>query len=186
MRKTFVVSTLFATLLLAACETNDDDNNTPDKPTVENPATENKPTPNTDSAVTQPDEQLQYYLVAKVDANPPEIGTYASMLDNEELYHSWLDIYQFTPEPPIDLTTQNALFISAEGDGCGLTLDALRIEKDTLVATLKKEDASPTCTKEIKPQSMLVAVDKLDDSVQFITLKNGEELLIEKDQLYYD
>lgn len=98
--------------------------------------------PTVNDEVTLPIEQpqdgttLDYVLLMHLEFMPHEVGNSMTLIQDEKLYQSWAQIFQFDTIPAIDFATEEVLFVTAYSNGCGLVMDTLTQQQDTLIVAL--------------------------------------------------
>lgn len=121
----------------------------------------------TSPPIEQPEDpnKLNYELLMHLEFIPPEVGTSMTLIQDEKLYQSWAEIFQFEDTPVIDFATEEVLFITEYSNGCGLVFDSLTQQEDTLYAKLDFPEEIRTqeeneCTEIAKPHSFVIKLKK--------------------------
>ena len=79
---------------------------------------------------------LDYELLMHLDFIPHELGNTMTLVSEEALYQKWAEIFKFETIPVIDFATEEVLFVTAYSNGCGLVVDTVTQEADTLFVAL--------------------------------------------------
>ena len=177
MKKIWVLCSFLLLLLISACSQNEIDQNattggqqsSSEQPIKEGDNTENK---------------LTYELLMQLDFLPHEVGTTISLIQDERLYHSWAEIFEFKSIPTIDFTKEEVLFITTYTDGCGRVLESVKKEHDQLVAQLHypenlRNKNEIVCTEMAIPVTFVVKIEK--SGLTHGTLKDGNRTLLENE-----
>lgn len=149
MKKRFSFLIVAVLMLLAACNTNEQNN--PSNP-VDRNADENNQTN---------ERSVSYELLHELNTIPPEVGTSISIVQDEKLYLVWADIFEFDSIPKIDFETEEVLFVTSYSDGCGRVLESVEKEGETLIIKLIypdeiKEQKNIVCTEIALPKTYVV------------------------------
>lgn len=82
------------------------------------------------------ENRVDYELLLHLDFMPHEVGNSMTLVQDEALYQSWAEIFRFETIPPVDFATEEVLFVTAYSNGCGLVMDTLTQQQDTLIVAL--------------------------------------------------
>ena len=108
-------------LLLAACNTGEQTGNSDE---------------NSGEEEIENEDSIHYELLHHLDFMPPEVGSSISIVQDEKLYLTWAEIFEFDTVPDIDFETEEVLFVTAYSDGCGRVLESVKKEGETLIVKL--------------------------------------------------
>ena len=108
-------------LLLAACNTGKQTGNSDE---------------NSGEEAIENEDSIHYELLHHLDFMPPEAGSSISIVQDEKLYLTWAEIFEFDTVPDIDFETEEVLFVTAYSDGCGRVLESVKKEGETLIVKL--------------------------------------------------
>lgn len=133
--------------------------------------TEKEKAPVKDEETSSPIEQsedsnkLNYELLMHLEFIPHEVGSSMTLIQDEKLYQSWAEIFQLVDTPVIDFATEEVLFITEYSNGCGLVLDSLTQQEDTLYAKLDfpeeiRTQETKACEDIAKPHSFVIKLKK--------------------------
>lgn len=156
---------LFLLLSLTACQDN------------------GQPEPTVNDEVTQPIEQpkdgatLDYVLLMHLDFMPHEVGNSMTLIQDNQLYQSWAQIFQFDTIPSIDFETEEVLFVTAYSNGCGLVLNTLTQQEDTLIVALNlpediRNNKDIACTEIALPNTYVMKMKKTGATKGTLTAPN--------------
>jgi hypothetical protein len=181
MKNCWLICSFLFVLFVSGCTNNEEkQSTTPEEqqPSIEQPSANEPVQPNVNN--------LSFELLMQLDFIPHEAGTTISLIQDERLYHSWAEIFQFPSVPTIDFTTEEVLFITMYSDGCGRVLDNITKEKDQLVVQLQYPDdlrnqKEIVCTEIAKPITFVVKLEKTN--LTHGTLKDVHHLLLENELL---
>lgn len=139
-------------LLLAACNTKENETSTDSTEPVQEENNENK---------------VGYELLFHLDSIPPEVGTSISIVQDEKLYTAWADIFGFESVPSVDFETEEVLFVTGYSDGCGREIEKIEKDGDTLVITLNypediRSEKDIACTEIALDNTYVVKMKKTD------------------------
>lgn len=178
MKKIWMLISLLLLLLFGACSQNEvDQSTTPDGQAQQS---------STEQPIKEPENELPFELLMQLDFLPHEVGTTISLIQNEQLYNAWADIFEFKSIPTIDFSNEEVLFITTYTDGCGRVLDSIKNENGQLVAKLDypehlKKQKEIVCTEIAMPVTFVVKLDK--SGLTHGTLKDGNHTLLENELL---
>lgn len=152
MKKWQIILMACFVLLVAACT---------NKEQTEKPVEQQ---PNQEEQVTQQND-IDYELLLHLQYLPPEVGTSMTLVQEEKLYNSWAEIFQFETIPEINFEKEEVLFITYYSNGCGAEFESLQQEEQTLIAKLnypdgilKQQDIS--CTEIAIPHAFILKLPK--------------------------
>ena len=139
-------------LLLAACNTKENETSSDSTEPVQEENDENK---------------VEYELLLHLDSIPPEVGTSISIVQDEKLYTTWADIFGFESVPSVDFETEEVLFVTGYSDGCGREIEKIEKDGDTLVITLNypediRSEKDIACTEIALDNTYVVKMKKTD------------------------
>ena len=174
MNKILMLCGLLLLLLISACSQNGVDQS------------QSSPVQPIDEGEQETENELTYELLMQLDFLPHEVGTTISLVQDERLYHSWAEIFEFNSIPPIDFTKEELLFITTYTDGCGRVLESVKKENDQLVAQLHypedlRNKKEIVCTEIAMPVTYVVKLEK--SGLTHGTLKDGNHTLLENELL---
>lgn len=126
--------------------------------------------------------ELNYEVLMHMEFIPHEVGTSMTLIQDEKLYQSWAEIYQFEETPHIDFATEEVLFVTEYSNGCGLVFDSLTQQKDTLHVKLDFPEEIRTqktiaCDDIAIPNSFVIKLKKI--GVTKGTLEDSYEIRLE-------
>lgn len=141
--------------------------------------------PNEEEQVKEQSD-IDYELLLHLQYLPPEVGTTMTLVQEEKLYHSWAEIFQFETIPEINFEKEEVLFITYYSNGCGADFESLQKEEQTLIAKLnypegirKQQDIS--CTEIALPHAFILKLPKTGATTG--TLIDMNRTLIEQEPL---
>lgn len=79
---------------------------------------------------------LDYELLLHLDFIPHELGNTMTLVEEVALYQSWAEIFHFETIPDVDFAKEEVLFVTAYSNGCGLVVDTVTQQADTLFVEL--------------------------------------------------
>ena len=176
MKKWRVFLAVFLVLFLAACN---NDEKLVSEPNQIEPA-ENQP------AEVSEHTDIHHELLFQLEFLPHEIGTSMSVIQDENLYNTWAEIFQFETVPKINFTTEEVLFVTTYSNGCGLVFENVTMEGDTLLVKLNyPEDIRSreeiVCTEIAIPQTFVVKMEKTGATKG--TLMQANHILLEGESI---
>lgn len=179
MRNSLLISMMFFLILLTACTEQEQSTDfAPDK---------TDPVGNQSSMDDSSQQStIQHELLFQLAFVPHEMGTSISVIQDEQLYESWAEIFRFETVPTIDFEKEEVLFVTTYTDGCGRVLENVKKEGNQLMVQLnypegirnKKQFA---CTEMAVPVTFIVKMDKT--GLTQGTLKDVNHTLLENQLL---
>ena len=108
---------------------------------------------------------IDYELLHHLDFMPPEVGTSISIVQDEKLYLTWAEIFEFDTIPNIDFETEEVLFVTAYSDGCGRVFEHVKKEGETLIVKINfpeniRNEKEIECTSIALPNTYVVKMEK--------------------------
>lgn len=179
MKKVFLYCLLLFALLIAACTYKEDSTNADP---VDTTPKETEPVKN------NPIEKngIKHELLFHLEYLPPEVGTTISVIQDDTLYQSWAEIFQFDSVPVIDFDKEEVLFVTTYANSCGLIFENVTLQEDTLMVKLNfpkhiRDKGDIACNDIAIPQAFVVKMEKT--GAVYGTLMDANRILIEKDSV---
>ncbi|MBD8034942.1 dehydrogenase [Solibacillus merdavium] len=111
------------------------------------------------------EDNIDYKLLHQLNYMPPEIGSSISIVQDEKLYLTWAEIFEFDTVHAIDFETEEVLFITAYSDGCGRVFESVKKEGETLIVKLNypediRKEKDIVCTEIALPNTYVIKMEK--------------------------
>lgn len=131
-------------------------------------------------------EMVKHELLFHLEYMPHEVGTRVSVIQDEQLYNKWAEIFEFEYIPAIDFTTEEVLFVTSYSNGCGVVFENVTKQEGTLLVKLNyPEDILANkeieCTDIAMPHSFVVKMEKI--GATHATLMEANRVLLEKESV---
>lgn len=111
------------------------------------------------------EDNIDYKLLHQLNYMPPEVGSSISIVQDEKLYLTWAEIFEFDKVHPIDFETEEVLFVTAYSDGCGRVFESVKKEGETLIVKLNypediRKEKDIVCTEIALSNTYVIKMEK--------------------------